>query len=341
MSINLALNKTATASSYIKPFQPSRAVDANNQPEFRWICNTLPGWLNVDFGGEYYIDRWVVVHMGAAGWDSRYNTCNYYFQGSLDNTNWFTLDTVSYNTANTTDRTIAITKVRFVRVVVTGGIAINPQLASIVELQVYKAPDSPYLSGLLLSAGTLDPEFAKATTQYTASVPYDVASIKVTPTADDPKPTVTVNGTPVIYGQASDSINLDVGSNTITVVSTAADGLSQVTYIINITRASSPYLTRVDVTYKSGKTSTTVPVNIVASQIEYNANMPSTVNSITVTSYSQDVNASILVNGNQNLTNGQVSTAISVVVGTTRIPIVVTSGVGSDSKVYGISIVLI
>ncbi|MGB7605132.1 MAG: cadherin-like beta sandwich domain-containing protein [Lutisporaceae bacterium] len=337
MSTNLALNKTTTASSYVKPFQPSRAVDANNQPEFRWICNTLPGWLKVDLGGEYYINRWVVVHMGAAGWDNRYNTSNYSFQGSLDNANWFTLDTVAGNTLATTDRTIAITKVRYVRVSVTGGIAINPKLASIVELQVYQAPASPYLSGLTISSGTLIPDFNMNIIEYTVTVPNNVTSITVTPTAaQDPKPTVTVNGTIVVCGQASGSINLNEGSNTITVVSTAADGLSQVTYTINATRASSPYLTRVDVIYM-GRELTTVPVNIVSNQTEYNVDLPSNITKITMTSYSQDTNALILVNGNQNLTNGQVSAEITVAQGT-RVPINVTSSIGTDSEAYGITI---
>lgn len=340
MSINLALNKTATASSYVKPFQPSRAVDANNQPEFRWVCNTLPGWLKVDLGGEFYINRWVVVHMQAAGWDNRYNTSSYTFQGSLDNANWFTLDTVVGNTLPTTDRTIAIAKVRYVRVSVTGGIAINPKLASIVELQVYQAPTSPYLSGLTISSGTLDPVFNTNIFQYAATVPNDVTSITVTPSAtQEPKPTIKVNGIVVASGQASGDINLNEGINTITVVSTAADGLSQVTYTINVTRASSPNLTRVDVIYGSRTGNITVTVNINANQTEYNADLPSTVTSITITPYSQDLNASILVNGNQTLTNGQTSTAISVVVGTTRIPIIVTSSIGSISKTYGITMV--
>lgn len=337
MSINLALNKPAAASSYVKPFQPSRAVDGNNQPEFRWVCSTLPGILTVDLGGEYWIDRWVVVQMGAVGWDSRYNLCNYTFHGSLDNVNWFLLDTVSNNTANSTDRHFGISKVRFVKVVVTGGIAINPGLASIVELQVYEAA-CPYLTGLALSTGTLVPEFCMTTTQYTAAV-AGVTSITVTPTAEDPQAGITVNGTSVSSGQASGNINLNIGSNTITVVSTSSDGVSHVNYTINITKTGpSANLTKVDVTYSSRSGNITVPVSITDNQTEYSVDLPDTVSSVTFTPYSLDASASILVNNNQSLTSGQVSTPISVSKGI-RIPINVTASGGTISKTYGITII--
>lgn len=337
MSTNLAQYKPASASSYVKPFTPERAVDNNKQPAFRWVCNKLPGWLCVDLGAVYYIDRWVAIHMESSGWDNRYNTVDYSLQGSLDNYTWFTLDTVSNNTASVTDRKFTIVQVRYVRVHVTKGLAINPQLASIAELQIYEAC-SPYLTGLTLSAGTLSPKFSKDITQYNATV-SGVSSVTVTPTAEDPQARITVNGINVPSGQPSSSISLNMGNNMITVVSTSSDGASHVNYTIDVTKTEpSANLTKVDVTYRGRSGDVTTTINVVDSQTEYSVDLPDTVNSVTITPYSQNVTASILVNNDQILTSGQVSAAISVAKNM-RIPINVTVSGDSISKAYGITIV--
>ena len=65
-----------------------------------------PIWLRVDLGAFYWINRWVVKQMGAVGWSPNYNLTDYKLQGSLDNANWFDIDTVTNNSANQTDRAI-------------------------------------------------------------------------------------------------------------------------------------------------------------------------------------------------------------------------------------------
>ena len=94
------------------------------------------------------------------------------------------------------------------------------------------------LSDLTLSAGPLDQAFQASQTSYTATVGFLVTVTTVTPTTDDANATVTVNGVAVISGAASDSISLDEGTNTITVVVTAEDGITTKTYTIDVTRQS-------------------------------------------------------------------------------------------------------
>jgi hypothetical protein len=65
------------------------------------------------------------------------------------------------------------------------------------------------------------------------------SSITVTPTATDAAATITVNATPVTSGAASAPISLNVGSNVITTVVTAQDGITTQTYTTTITRAAS------------------------------------------------------------------------------------------------------
>lgn len=330
MSNNLALNKSASASSYVKPFQPSRAVDGNNRPEFRWICNSLPGWLKVDLGGEYYIDRWVVTHMGAAGWDSRYNVSDYIFQGSLDNANWIILDSVTGNSSSSTDRKIAIVKVRYVRVSVTRGIAINPQLASIVELQVYEAESSSSaLSTLVTTPGTLTPTFNKTVLNYTSNVGYDATSITVTPTTEDLNATAKVNDVVVPRGQASQPIALDApGDHNIDILVTPAFGPKTTTYKVNALRASSPYLE-----------SLVTPA--IALTPAFNSNTYSYTNttskvSATLIPTAVDSNATITING--EVVQSGTAKIVNLDKGLNTIIIKVASKIGVDQREYTLSI---
>ncbi|WP_169447644.1 cadherin-like beta sandwich domain-containing protein, partial [Paenibacillus daejeonensis] len=100
------------------------------------------------------------------------------------------------------------------------------------------ASSNANLSGLTLSAGSLDPAFASGTEDYTASVANSVNNIEVTPTTAVGTSTVTVNGGTVTSGSASDPIALNVGVNTITVEVTAQDNSTK-TYTVEVTRAAS------------------------------------------------------------------------------------------------------
>jgi tripartite motif-containing protein 71 len=68
-------------------------------------------------------------------------------------------------------------------------------------------------------------------------VANSVYSVTVTANAADSYSTTTVNGVAVASGHASGAINLNVGSNVITVVVTAQDGTTN-TYTVTVTRAS-------------------------------------------------------------------------------------------------------
>jgi hypothetical protein len=132
----------------------------------------------------------------------------------------------------------------------TGGWGFNSSAAGVYGLAVggtvvSTVSSNANLSNLSLSAGTLTPVFASATTNYTASVSNAVSSITVTPTTSDAGATVTVNGTAVISGSPSGAIALAVGPNTITTVVTAQDAVTTKTYTTTVTRAAAgtPLLT--------------------------------------------------------------------------------------------------
>jgi gliding motility-associated-like protein len=102
------------------------------------------------------------------------------------------------------------------------------------------ASSNANLSLFKISRGTLTPAFSSTTTSYTASVVNGVTSMTVTPTAAASTATITVDGTAVASGSASGPIALAVGSNTITTIVTAPDGVTTKTYTLVITRASDP-----------------------------------------------------------------------------------------------------
>jgi len=112
------------------------------------------------------------------------------------------------------------------------------------------------LSGLALSAGTLTPAFASATTSYTASVSDVTTSITFTPTTADSQATVIVNGSAVTSGSASSPIALTYGANTVSVIVTAADNVTTQTYAVIVTR---PIPNPLTATYAS---STDVPLTV-------------------------------------------------------------------------------
>ncbi|WP_336293503.1 autotransporter domain-containing protein [Cronobacter dublinensis] len=91
------------------------------------------------------------------------------------------------------------------------------------------------LSGLSFSGGALSPTFSAATTSYHATVDYAVSSVTLTPVTAHAAATVTVNGSPVASGSASQAITLSVGANNIGIIVTAEDGTPK-TYNVIVQR---------------------------------------------------------------------------------------------------------
>ena len=99
-------------------------------------------------------------------------------------------------------------------------------------------PGSPTLTSLQLSSGSLNPVFSPITTQYTASMEDNVASVTVTATTDSANATISVNGMIVTSGSASGAVDLIVGSTTITII--VKNSAGETTYTVTATRNSQP-----------------------------------------------------------------------------------------------------
>ncbi|MBB3059049.1 cadherin-like beta sandwich domain-containing protein [Mucilaginibacter gotjawali] len=189
------------------------------------------------------------------------------------------------------------------------------------------------LSNLTLSDGTLSPALAGGTTTYTASVGNATGNITVTPTATDANATITVNDTSVTSGTSSRSILLHTGTNSLSVVVTAPDGITKSTYIVTIIRAASSIATLRSLVSGGG----VLDQDFSPATTSYTQTVPYSTGSITLTPTSTDPNAIITVNRNAVL-SGSASGTINLSVGSNTITTTVMAPDGVTTKNYTLMI---
>ncbi len=136
-------------------------------------------------------------------------------------------------------------------------------------------------------------------------------------------------------GFASQAINLNVGSNTITVVVTAQDGTTTKTYTITVNRAS-PVSDNADLSDLTISLGTLTPA-FASGTISYTDSVAYTVLGLTVTPTSADTGASITVNGTV-VTSGSSSQDINLSIGDNTIDVIVTAQDGTTTKTYTITV---
>jgi uncharacterized repeat protein (TIGR01451 family) len=98
------------------------------------------------------------------------------------------------------------------------------------------------LAALTLSSGAYSPVFSSAQTNYVQIVPHSTTSITITSTLADANASVTVAGSAVVSGSASDPVTLNPGINSIEALVTAQDGTTTKTYTIRVIRQSATVL---------------------------------------------------------------------------------------------------
>ena len=205
---------------------------------------------------------------------------------------------------------------------------------SVYTINVTRVPSTiSTLFDLTLSSGTLSPTFATATTGYTSIVSNGTNSISLKPTASDASASIKVNGASVVSGAVSDPITLNVGTNNISIVITAEDGVTTSTYTITITRLQSSISSLSNLSISSGSLTPTFD----ASTNAYTTNVSNATTSITVTPISSDPTAIIEVNG-VNVTSGASSDPVSLIVGTNTITTIVTAQDGVTTSTYTITV---
>lgn len=182
------------------------------------------------------------------------------------------------------------------------------------------APDltNADLDGLSVSQGALEPDFDPAIQAYELSLPYAVTEVTVTGVAEDDGATVG--------GQSGQSVSLNVGDTAIAVVVTAADGTTEKTYTVTVTR--SPAGTNANLASLTVSRGTLSPA-FSSSHTAYAVSVANSVTSITVTGVAEDPNASV---------GGQSGQSVSLPVGSTDVTVTVTAEDGVTEKPYTVTV---
>ncbi len=195
-------------------------------------------------------------------------------------------------------------------------------------------PTSSYLSTLTLSHGDLNPSFApKFHFDYEAYVDYEVTEISLTAVAEDDAAVLNLNGTAQAQGQPSAPIALPVGTTTLTLTVSAADGSSQRSYTVAVHRAPSMLATL----YLLEPSEGTLSPTFFNRTLSYTVSLPHDTNAISIkaaTSYSQ---ATMTIAG-QPVASGVWSAPIALAVGVTEVPVVVTAADGSTQATYTVAV---
>jgi len=190
------------------------------------------------------------------------------------------------------------------------------------------------LANFTISNGNLSPAFSSGTFTYTDAIANLTSSITVVPTSDDPNATITVNGNPATSGLRTSSIPMSVGANTLTIVVTAADGVTTQAYTITVNRSlpGNALLSSITLAPPATLVGATGPGNY-----NFTAAVANSVSSIRETPTAQDGLATITVNGSA-VVSGSLSQSIPLNIGANTITTVVTAEDGSTTKTYIVTV---
>ena len=196
------------------------------------------------------------------------------------------------------------------------------------------------LSALSLSTGAID-GFISSTPNYTVNVPFSTTSVQVRPTKNEIDAVIRYsigsNTLAAIDSAAlSPSMTLSVGSNTITVQVTAANG-SVNTYLVRVVRAPSTNATLSALSTTAGSIGT-----FTSDLLSYVTNVKYDTATVTVAATLSDSNATmqVRINGGtySTLTNATASNALTLQVGNNAIQIVVTAQDGTTLQTYTLTV---
>jgi gliding motility-associated-like protein len=213
----------------------------------------------------------------------------------------------------------------------SGAVAANYAISYVAGTLTIKPQANANLANLVVNSGALSPVFVQGTAAYILTVANTVTAVNVTATTVDPNATVKINGATVLSGAASGSLPLVVGSNIITTIVTAQDGVTKITYTITVTRVPSA---NANLSFLAISNGTLSP--IFGSAITgYTAGVANTVNTIDVTPTLADPTATLIVNG-ATATNGSAITISGLLAGDNNVTIVVTAQDGITKLTYTI-----
>lgn len=140
----------------------------------------------------------------------------------------------------------------------------------------------------------ITPKFSKNITSYSVVVSNDVSNINVVAVPEDNDAKVEISG----------NNNLIEGSNVITISVTAPDGKTRKNYIINVTKTSNPELANASLENLAIENVILNP-EFNSEIINYTAEVEKEVENLNILAVPQRENATVTINGGQNLNFGE------------------------------------
>lgn len=140
----------------------------------------------------------------------------------------------------------------------------------------------------------ITPKFSKNITSYNVVVSNDINNINVVAVPEDNSASVAISG----------NNNLIEGSNIITISVTAPDGKTRKNYIINVTKTANPELANASLENLAIENVTLNP-EFNSEIINYTAEVEKEVENLNILAVPQRENATVTVNGGQNLAFGE------------------------------------
>jgi len=195
-------------------------------------------------------------------------------------------------------------------------------------ITVYRAgSNNAYLSSIKLDWGELSPSFAATTTSYTSNVPAQVASITISPIAQDSTANIFIDGV-VLHSGNFWSFSLSPGANTFNLHVSIPGSAATKTYTLTINRALSPNADLLTMALSAG----TLTPQFSPDIINYTANVPYSESTIRESVVAGDNSSAVQINGSGAFYEVGYQT-IPLVVGSNTITTTVTE---SDGAVTGL-----
>ncbi|MGE5423065.1 MAG: cadherin-like beta sandwich domain-containing protein, partial [Ignavibacteriales bacterium] len=187
------------------------------------------------------------------------------------------------------------------------------------------------LDYIALLSSSLNESFLPSTTSYTANTSINNTSVSVK--TSNGYASVTVNGTPLPSQTWCDAIMLTPGSNLITIIVTAQDGVTTKTYTVNL-NYTPPGSSNANLSSIGRSTGGIVPAFAPATT-SYSSPAPDSPAQLAATP--EDSGATIRING-AVVASGAWSPAIPLTPGSNPINIVVTAADGVTTKTYTVNL---
>ncbi len=156
---------------------------------------------------------------------------------------------------------------------------------------VYADEITAELDAIVVTNGILSPDFDSAITEYNLVLPYEDGNVTVNVVKADSEASIIINGTP------QESITLQLGTSEtadVTVVVTASDEITQKTYTVHVTRASTSndaYLS--SITTSVGAISPSFNADI----FEYDLTLTNDAGSVDITTVKAKEDSIVTING--------------------------------------------